>query len=190
MPGTTPAYGLPYQTNDDPPNGPTLGQDLAEAVEAEIVRIDGELTTTDGVLTAIDSAWTSGTPVWSQSGGSILTIGNGTLAMRHRRVGSSTSKTVHLRLDLVRGSTSNVGTAAYAWSLPAGWPAPLNFRFTGTGAVFTAAGQYPCMAIGIGTNQFVLAYTQTTVRVANLNPAGGAWATGDAIVADLTYETS
>lgn len=145
----------------------------------------------DAKLTALHAAWTSGTPTWSQTGGSILAIGNGTIAMRYKQVGaSSASKTVHLRLELVRGSTTNVGTAAYAWSLPAGWPAPLNFRFTGTGAVFTAAGQYPCTAIGIGSNQFVLAYTKTEARVANLNPAGGAWASGDAIVADLTYETA
>lgn len=33
MPGSTPNYGLPYQAVGDQPNGPILGQDLAEAVE-------------------------------------------------------------------------------------------------------------------------------------------------------------
>lgn len=37
---TTPVYGLPYQTLDDPPNGAALGLGLAEAVETELVRID------------------------------------------------------------------------------------------------------------------------------------------------------
>ncbi|MEV5211319.1 hypothetical protein AB0K35_27985 [Micromonospora sp. NPDC053740] len=34
MSGTTSVYGLPYQTTGDAPNGPVLGQQLAEAVEA------------------------------------------------------------------------------------------------------------------------------------------------------------
>lgn len=34
MPGTTSNYGLPYQTSGDAPNGPVLGQQLAEAVDA------------------------------------------------------------------------------------------------------------------------------------------------------------
>lgn len=148
-------------------------------------------TDVDTKLTGIEAAWTSGTPTWSQTGGSVLSIGNGTLFMRYKQVGvSSAGKTVNLRLELVRGSTTNVGTAAYAWQLPAGWPTPRNFRFTGTGAVYIAAGQYPCVAIGIGTDQFVLAYTKTEARVANLNPVGGAWASGDAIVADLFYEAA
>ncbi|PWR08565.1 hypothetical protein DKT68_15220 [Micromonospora acroterricola] len=37
MPGSTPTYGFPYQVNSDPPNGPALGQQLAEAVEALFV---------------------------------------------------------------------------------------------------------------------------------------------------------
>ncbi|MEO3930923.1 hypothetical protein ABGB07_44840 [Micromonosporaceae bacterium B7E4] len=43
MSGTTPVYGLPYQTNDDPPDGPALGEDLALAVESELQRIDGDI---------------------------------------------------------------------------------------------------------------------------------------------------
>lgn len=37
MPGSTSTYGLPYQTVSDPPNGPLLGQNLAEAVEGVLV---------------------------------------------------------------------------------------------------------------------------------------------------------
>lgn len=37
MPGSTSVYGLPYQTTDDPPHGPNLGQDLAEAVETQLI---------------------------------------------------------------------------------------------------------------------------------------------------------
>lgn len=38
----TPVYSLPYQSLTDAPNGPTLGADLALAVEAELARIDAE----------------------------------------------------------------------------------------------------------------------------------------------------
>lgn len=40
---TTPVYALPYQGLADAPNGPTLGQNLALAVEAELVRIDADI---------------------------------------------------------------------------------------------------------------------------------------------------
>lgn len=37
---TTPVYALPYQGLSDPPNGATLGQDLANKLETELTRID------------------------------------------------------------------------------------------------------------------------------------------------------
>lgn len=37
---STPIYGLPYPSLSDPPNGPAQFQALAEAVEAELDRID------------------------------------------------------------------------------------------------------------------------------------------------------
>lgn len=40
MPSTTPNYALPYQTLADAPDGPSLGEDLALAVDVELARID------------------------------------------------------------------------------------------------------------------------------------------------------
>lgn len=40
MPGSTPVYALPYQELADAPNGPQGQQDLAEAVEGELLRMD------------------------------------------------------------------------------------------------------------------------------------------------------
>ncbi len=37
---TTPVYGFPYQALGDAPNGPVLGQGLAESVEAQVQRLD------------------------------------------------------------------------------------------------------------------------------------------------------
>lgn len=41
---TTPTYSLPYQSLTDAPHGPDLGRLLAEAVEAQIARLDGLIT--------------------------------------------------------------------------------------------------------------------------------------------------
>ncbi len=40
MPGDTTRYSFPYQSVGDPPDGPSLGQDLAEAVEAALGAVD------------------------------------------------------------------------------------------------------------------------------------------------------
>lgn len=40
---STSVYALPYQALTDSPHGPNLGEDLAEAVEAELQRIDTQL---------------------------------------------------------------------------------------------------------------------------------------------------
>lgn len=40
MPGSTPIYALPYQLVTDSPNGATVGQDLATAVENQLSRIE------------------------------------------------------------------------------------------------------------------------------------------------------
>lgn len=63
---TTPVYALPYQGLFDPPDGPSLGEDLALAVEAELVRIDGELDTvedahghTEGITNACGTSTTT-----------------------------------------------------------------------------------------------------------------------------------
>jgi len=55
MPGSTPVYNLPYQTAGDPPNGPSLGQDLAEAVEEQLVRIDTTVQPVDAYQAANDT---------------------------------------------------------------------------------------------------------------------------------------
>lgn len=40
MPGDTTRYSFPYQSVGDPPDGPSLGQDLAEAIEAALGPVD------------------------------------------------------------------------------------------------------------------------------------------------------
>lgn len=54
---TTPTYGLRYESLDDLPDGPHLGEFLAEDVEAQIVRLDAAIPFSGAVTveSAIDS---------------------------------------------------------------------------------------------------------------------------------------
>lgn len=121
--GTTPVYALPFQGLTDPPNGPTLGEDLALAVEAELARIDAVDASQNTLIAAPDAAWVSPwTPTWGASAGSPA-IGNGTFTGRYRRQG----KTYDLEWILTGGGTTNYGTAGAYWqfdisNLP-GWTA-------------------------------------------------------------------
>lgn len=53
MPGDTTRYSWPYQSAGDAPDGPALGQDLAEAVEATVGAIDDRTTTVEGKAAAL-----------------------------------------------------------------------------------------------------------------------------------------
>jgi hypothetical protein len=56
MPDTTTRYGLPFQEPGDAPDGPLLGEDLADAVEAAIGGVDDRLEAAeDAALTG--TAW-------------------------------------------------------------------------------------------------------------------------------------
>lgn len=61
---STPIYGLPYPSLSDPPNGPAQFQALAEAVEAELDRIDDTIsgvpiTQSSSVAAGVTTASTS-----------------------------------------------------------------------------------------------------------------------------------
>lgn len=55
MADTTPVYGWPYQEASDPPDGATLGQALAEAIEATVDSIDDRLDTAESAITNNDN---------------------------------------------------------------------------------------------------------------------------------------
>ncbi|KOX45258.1 hypothetical protein [Actinoplanes missouriensis] len=61
MVDSTPIYGLPYQEDDDPPNGPLLSQSLAEAAEAairDVGRVVGYYSNTGTVQTVTTAGQT------------------------------------------------------------------------------------------------------------------------------------
>lgn len=51
MADTTAIYGWPFQEVDDPPNGATLGQELAEAIEATVDSIDDRVSVLEPATT-------------------------------------------------------------------------------------------------------------------------------------------
>lgn len=57
MTDTTPTYGLPFAELSDAPDGPTISEDLALAIEDELTRIDANVATINALTnaTAADS---------------------------------------------------------------------------------------------------------------------------------------
>lgn len=96
-----------------PPTSPYLG------LPRSATDTGGVVAQLNGIVDGIDAKfapWTTYTPVWSQSNGTVLAIGNGVLTGRYRQLG----KTVHWMVTWERGSTTNAGTTGqkYIWSLP------------------------------------------------------------------------
>ena len=59
--GATSTYGLPYQDMSDAPDGAALGQNLAEAVETELVRVDAAAADHETRITALEGRVVAGT---------------------------------------------------------------------------------------------------------------------------------
>lgn len=186
---TTPTYALPYQSLTVAPNGPTLGQDLAEAVETELARIDADNAAQDALIAAPDAAWTTWTPGWTASAGSPA-IGNGTLTGRYRRQG----KTYDLAIFLLGGSTSNYGTAGAYWifdiSGMAGFVAtPASVLFGGlVSGLDVTVIEYSgmCRVYGAGTQ--IELFKPVSGRWTNTSP--WTFGTGDYIGINLRLEST
>lgn len=103
----TPVYSLPYQSLTDAPNGPTLGAELALAVEAELARIDAEnralelLNLSTGQAGSAGSATTTGGYVNFSSALTFI-----------KRAGTDTNLRVFLAVDWFSTAVDTVGTFA------------------------------------------------------------------------------
>ena len=65
-------------------------------------------------LDTIDAGWTEYTPVWYNTNSSVLSIGNGSIIGKYKVIG----KTCYFMISMVRGSTTNLGSGYYTWTLP------------------------------------------------------------------------
>ena len=132
------------------------------------------------VATGLEMGVSTPYPVtWAQIGGTVLSVGNGTLTGRYIERG----KWIWYSILLERGSTSNTGSAAYTFTLPT---PPRSYReINGSGNVI-AGSVLPIIPSGIGSSMIVLLLTTTGARVSNTAP--GSWAAGHSIVVSGFYE--
>ncbi|NUO55525.1 MAG: hypothetical protein HOV78_02625, partial [Hamadaea sp.] len=151
---------LPYPTLASPNNPPSDIQALANAL--------------DPLATPQIQTWT---PTWSQQGGTVLAIGNGTLEGKYVKVG----RHVTWRIYLLRGSTTNFGTAFYLWTLPVA--ADTLNQPAGT-AVINVGGANKMGVCRLAGNQTVGVLRPDD---SNLSNSSFAWATGDYIMLGGTY---
>lgn len=79
MPNTA-VYGLPYHALSDSPDGAALGEDLAEAVEDELVRIDTALSAATAARVATSQTETSTSYDDLSTPGPAVTVTTGTSA--------------------------------------------------------------------------------------------------------------
>jgi hypothetical protein len=139
---TTAVYLLPYQVLGDAPDGPNLGQNLAERVEAVLqsnLTLGGNLvvpgsatantmvaTTSltvagvnigSAVSTLLAPGWVdySASLAWTSSG-TPPAFGNATKLAEYRR--SPGGDMVEVRIKIVFGSTTTFGTGVWFFSLP------------------------------------------------------------------------
>ena len=96
VPPTSPQLGLPRFASDS-------GTRIWDLLNSVVDRIDN-----------LFGGWTAYNPVWSQSDGTVLSVGAGSLVGRYKKLG----KTVHVQIRLERAADSNLGTGPWIFSLP------------------------------------------------------------------------
>jgi hypothetical protein len=95
-----------------PPTTPNLG--LPRFASDASTALFDHLTAITDAIDALWGPWVAYTPVWSQSDGTVLSIGSGMLVGRYRKQG----KTVFAQIRLERAADSNVGSGAWIFTLP------------------------------------------------------------------------
>lgn len=119
-------------------------------------------------------------PVWSQIGGTNLSVGSGTLTGRYFVTAMGSRQLCTVEVVWTRAADTNVGTAAYVFSLPL---AGLTLNGTGQGFLLKS-GEKP-LTVRMITGQSVVLVDNANNRISNSNP--GSWAAGDSIQFTLTY---
>ena len=163
---TTARYGWQTPKSTDPNDVPLDMAILANAIETTVGR----------QVDASEAAWKTYSTQWY--GGGNLSIGNGTLVSRWRRVG----KTIQASVLLVRGSTTNLGAGVYAFTLPVNavsWQ-----EVTGAGYLRGTGKEAPLAAVGVSSGAVGLMHPLG--RLAPTVP--GSWAVGDVIFFQVTYQ--
>lgn len=120
------------------------------------------------------------TPTWS--GPTALTIGNGTLTCRWRYTGGK----VFAHYELVRGSTTNVGTSSYTFTLPIAAASANHAIGQGVYRDASPFTEYPVVVIPTTSTTVALLLTASNTRASNAAPVTPA--TSDSYLFDVMYE--
>ena len=143
--------------------------------------------TLDGVN--VSAAWASYTTTWS-TGGTAPSLGNGSILFKYVQIG----KTVHFRMTLTAGSTTNYGTGVWRFTPPV-TPASDSglLSFAGIARDSSATSNYP--VYGELTNTTTITIRAFPATAGNpFNAFSGTvpftWATGDTLDINGTYEAA
>ena len=164
-PTTTPNLGLPRFASDASSSIWTLLTSVVDAVDA------------------LWGPWVPYTPVWSQSGGTILNVGSGTLVGRYRRHG----KTVFAQIRLQRAADSDVGSSYWLFTLPP--VTPYDWNMTGGGFAMIRGSSHCGGAVFPASSTTVGAIAGDQGRVSNAVPTGTHTA-GDWYSLQIVYEAA
>lgn len=124
------------------------------------------------------AAWATYVPAWSSTGTQPALV-NGTLTGRYRQVG----KTVDAFIRLVPGSSTTFGTGVYFLSLPS------TAAYFHPGAAFLndlGTGDYEAMCRVWDSDPSRIFILRSTALVAATSPF--TWASGDSLIAQVTYQ--
>lgn len=131
------------------------------------------------------SGWAAYTPAWTAATTNPV-LGNGTLVGAYKRL--DTSKSVYLRLRLVTGSSTTYGSGAYSFSLPPGL-APTAIQTMGGFLLDNSTvNRYAVSAYLTAANGIERVAYSATVGITGLAPFG--WAVSDSLTFSGVYEIS
>jgi hypothetical protein len=133
-----------------------------------------------GPAATLPDGWTAYTPVWTASSTN-PTIGNGSITGAYAVFG----KTVHFRIHVVNGSTTNEGSGNYSLTLPL---APIaTQKWTFMGAIGT--GINLMWGLATGTTSILLYAGTSSTTVARVTPSYPiSFGSGDTMSINGTYE--
>jgi hypothetical protein len=129
----------------------------------------------------VHGLWTAYSPAWTANGGSAPVIGNGTLDGFYQRIG----RTVHFMARMVAGSTTTFGSGSSPWrfTVPVAAGGSTWEQLIGATYLDVSGSTYlPATTDGI------IDTSSTFVEYKVLNATTMAWAVGDKVLINGTYQ--
>ena len=167
----TPNYDFDTPNLDETPDVPRDLRTLAMGVDSALDVVEARFT------------WQPYSVVWSQFGGTVLNIGNGTLTSRFMKQGHL----VAYRVTLIRGTTTNVGTTDYLLSVPVA--ARADGLHMGSGmTIGEAGGVHDVLGVRwVNSTTVAMAVARTSEP---LGPSTYDWEAGNGFFIGGTYEAA